>query len=82
MTQKQTGYVVLIAALGVMATLLGNEISAFHAWGEALAPAFIGKALIHVGTVVGAFVGGKLIPTVESDANRVNVVNFNGRNAS
>lgn len=69
MTQTQTGYIVLVAALGVMATLVGNEVVNFHSWREALAPAFVGKALIHLGTVIGAFIGGKLIPTEMKNEN-------------
>ena len=63
MQPHHTGYVVFLAALGVMAALVGNEVSTFQHWNQVLTPAFIGKTLIHVGTVVGAFVGGKLIPT-------------------
>lgn len=63
MQPKQTGYFVFIAAIGVMAGLLGNEVAQFSSWSEGFTPRFVGTALIHLGTVVGAFVGGRLIPT-------------------
>lgn len=61
--QKQNGWVVFLAALGVMAALLGNELLQFSSWQDGLTPAFAGKSLVHFGTVIGAFVGGRLIPT-------------------
>ena len=64
-----TGWVIFLAAFGVMAGLIGNEISQFQSWAPALTPPFIGKSLIHIGTVIGAFVGGKLIPTATRDGD-------------
>lgn len=70
MSPKQTGYIVFLAALGVMATLIGNEVATFHTWGEAVTPAFIGQALMNIGSVIASFVGGRLIPT-EADQPQV-----------
>lgn len=63
MTDHAKGYTVFIAALGLMAGLLSPEISGLPSWSAALAPAFVGKVLMHFGVVVTAFIGGKLIPT-------------------
>lgn len=60
------GTLVFVAALGAALGLIGNEISALQSWDPVYQPAFIGKTLIHIGTVVGAYVGGRLIPTGDS----------------
>ena len=57
------GNIVALAALGTALGLIGNEVAALQSWTPVLEPAFIGKTLIHLGTVVGAYVGGRLIPT-------------------
>lgn len=64
MTPTTTGWFLFIAALGMMAGLMGAEVSGLPDWAPIITPAFVGKALIHVSTVVAAFIGGKLIPTV------------------
>lgn len=60
MTQNMAGWVLAIAALGMMAGLLGNEIASMPAWDTVWTPAFVGKALGHLGTVIAAYVGGRL----------------------
>ena len=62
MTQQTAGWIVLAAALGMMATLIGTEIAALPDWQPVVTPGFVGKAAIHLGTVIGAFVAGKLLP--------------------
>lgn len=62
MTQTTTGWVIFIAALGMMAGLMGNELSNLHTWTEAATVAFVGKSLVHFSVVIAAFVGGKLLP--------------------
>ena len=57
------GNIVFLAAFGTALGLIGNEVSALSSWRPVLEPAFVGKTLIHLGTVVGAYVGGRLIPT-------------------
>lgn len=63
--QQQTamGWTVFLAMLGVILAQLGSEVVELDSWATAMRPPFIGKALVHVGTVVGAFWGGKKIPT-------------------
>ncbi len=63
MTQTTTGWLVFIAALGMMCTLLAADVGRLETWSSATTPAFIGNIFAHLGVVIGAFVGGKLIPT-------------------
>ncbi len=65
--QRAAGWVILIAALGMMAGLLSPEVTALHEWGEAIGPGFVGKALGHFAVVVAAFIGGKLLPQFGSE---------------
>jgi hypothetical protein len=62
-TPKHTGWMVFLAMLGMMAGLVAVDVRDLEAWGQAMTPAFIGNALGHFAIVIGAFVGGKLIPT-------------------
>lgn len=63
MTNKQTGYLIFVAAIGMMCGLLAVDIQKLGSWNDMLTPQFIGNALFHFSTVIAAFVGGKLIPT-------------------
>lgn len=62
MSQKQTGYMIFIAALGMMCTLLAGDVSNLKSWSDALDPAFVAGFMTHLGVVVAAFVGGKMLP--------------------
>lgn len=66
MTQTGKGYLIFLAAFGMMSTLLAGDFSHLEHWHDALDPAFFAGVCTHVGAVIAAFVGGKLIPT-ESD---------------
>jgi len=63
--QAIVGNVIALAALGMMFGLIGSEVGQFKAWGDAMTPGFIGKLLLHGSTVIGAYVGGRLVPTQE-----------------
>lgn len=63
MTQTHTGWIVFVAMLGMMAGLIAVDVRELESWSDARTPAFVGGALAHFGLVLGAFVGGKLIPT-------------------
>lgn len=63
MTNHGKGWMLFIAALGMMLTLNAVEISNIKEWGEILTPQFVAKTMLHLGTVIGAFIGGKLIPS-------------------
>ena len=60
---SQPGYLVLIAAIGMMAGLLAVDVSQLPTFGDAATPIFVGKMLAHMGAVITAFIGGKLLPT-------------------
>ena len=66
MTSTGKGWTLFIAALGLMFTLMSNEIADLMTWGDAAAPGFVAKLIGHAGTVIGAFIAGRLIPTKES----------------
>lgn len=63
MTPTVTGWIIFVAALGMMLTLIAGDVSGLKSWSEALHPSFIGASAGHLGVVIAAFVGGKLIPT-------------------
>lgn len=65
MTQQHTGYLIFVAAIGLMATMMAQDIQELGSWWDATTPNFIGTIIGHFGAVVGAFVGGKLLPTPE-----------------
>lgn len=60
---KVTGWLVGLAAIGVMLTHSAAEVMKLSDWSGMFTPSFVGSQLLHLGTVIGAFVGGKLIPT-------------------
>lgn len=64
------GNLVLLSALAMMSGLVGSEIGAFKSWAEATAPQFVGKLLLHSSTVIGAYVGGRLIPHPQPKPDR------------
>jgi hypothetical protein len=61
-SKKTAGYAVLITMLGMALVTMGQEIKGVTTWGELLTPQFVGTALMHLGTVVGAYVGGRFTP--------------------
>ena len=65
MTRNFAGWTVLVAALGMMMGLMAIEISQIEEWQRVTTPQFVGKSLAHFATVIGAFIGGKLLPTVK-----------------
>jgi hypothetical protein len=62
MTQTTTGWVIFVAAVGMMFSMLAVDIASLREWSEMTTPVFVGTALGHVSAVIGAFIGGKLIP--------------------
>ena len=64
MTRIASGRIVGIAAVGMLAGLVGVEIAGMASW-DVASPAFVGKMLVHVASVVAAYVSGQLIPTAE-----------------
>ncbi len=78
MSQTTTGWLILIAALGMMMTLMAVDVSNLTTWNAIFTPAFIGSAMAHFGTVIAAFIGGKLIPNERDPQlrSRTGDVNF------
>lgn len=59
----QAGFIVFLAAVGMMAGLMAVDVSKLADWQAARTPLFIGTCMAHFGAVITAFVGGKLLPT-------------------
>lgn len=62
MNATTSGWVIFIVALGMMSGLLANDVAKLTNWNQAFAPAFVAVIMAHFGSVVVAFIGGKLIP--------------------
>lgn len=67
MTQKATGYVVFIAAIGMMLGLMSVDVSKLATWHEATTPGFVASVIGHLGAVAAAFAGGKILPAPPED---------------
>lgn len=63
MTQKQTGYMILVICMGALFVSMGPEIQALSTMKDMWSPKFIGAAIFHIGAVIGAYVGGRITPT-------------------
>jgi hypothetical protein len=68
--KKTYGWVIFIAAVGMMASMVAVDISALMGWGEAVKPVFVGTVIGHLGAVIAAFVGGKIIPEDRNPTER------------
>ena len=62
MTPTQTGWMVFVAALGMMLGLLSVDIAKLGDWSEVTTPGFVANLLGHLAVVIAAFVGGKIMP--------------------
>jgi len=62
MTATRKGWTVFLAALGMLLAELALDIRSLDSWATMTSPTFVSSAMIHVAAVIGAFVGGKLIP--------------------
>ncbi len=67
MKASSTGYLVLLAAMAMMLGLLSVDVSQLSSWKEISTPGFVASILGHLGVVLTAFVGGKLVPENRSD---------------
>lgn len=57
-----TGWIIFIAALGMLFGMVSVDLVALHGWDQATTPAFVGITIGHLAAVLTAFAGGKLIP--------------------
>jgi hypothetical protein len=62
MNKTTTGWVIFVAAFGMMLGMVAVDVASLKSWSEATTPTFVGSALGHIAATVAAFVGGKLIP--------------------
>ncbi len=61
-TAATAGWVVFVAAFGMLFSMISVDLVALHGWDQAMTPAFVGVTIGHIAAVVTAFIGGKLIP--------------------
>lgn len=66
MNRYTMGWTIFAAMFGAMCLSIGNELQQLKSYDELYSLVFIGKNMVHLGTVIGAFVGGKLIPSREN----------------
>lgn len=57
-----TGWIIFVAAIGMMFGMLAVDIASLKEWSEMTTPTFVGTTIGHISAVIGAFLGGKLIP--------------------
>lgn len=62
-----SGWLIAIAAMGMMLGLLAGDVSSLNNWHEIFYPAFIGGVMTHIRAVIAAFVGGNLVPNMFRD---------------
>ena len=70
MTNKHVGWALGGASLAMMLILMSTDVGALKSWNEAFTPWFMAKMMAHLGNVIMAFVGGKLIPTEPQDQRK------------
>lgn len=63
MTNNGKGWLLFLGALGMMFSLLAMDVSELQSFNDVWTPKFIASMMAHLGTVIAAFIGGKLIPT-------------------
>jgi hypothetical protein len=71
MGYTRSGRVLTLAAFGMLCGLLGSEMVAMHDADRVFTIEFFGKSLLHIATVISAFVGGKLLPQPGAMTNGV-----------
>jgi hypothetical protein len=67
MTNKHLGWMLFAASIGMLCLLISADVQKLTSFDDIWKPAFVGTMLAHVGNVLMAFVGGKLIPTSPQD---------------
>jgi hypothetical protein len=70
MTNKTAGWTLAAASLGMMLLLISSDVKNLKDIHDVYSPWFIGNAMAHLGNVLMAFVGGKLIPTEPQDQRK------------
>lgn len=62
MDKTTSGWVIFLAAFGMMLGMVAMDIATLKTLADAKTPAFIGSVLGHIAATIAAFVGGKIIP--------------------
>lgn len=70
MNNTSIGWIVFVGCIGMMASLMAVDIGTLHTWQDARTPAFIGGQMGHLGTVIAAFIAGKIIPADRDPLDR------------
>lgn len=61
--KKTTGWILVAAAIGMFCNMVAIDIAQLPAWETVRDnPAFVGKLVGYLGTVLTAFAAGKLLP--------------------
>lgn len=68
--QTTMGWVIFIGALGMLFSMISVDLVALHGWNNLFTPEFVGTTIGHVGAVIAAFMGGKLIPAERLQTTR------------
>lgn len=63
MDAKAKGWILFVAAVGLFCTMVTVDIGQLQEWESATQPKFVAKIIGYIGTVIGSFVAGKLMPT-------------------
>lgn len=70
MNNASIGWVIFIGCIGMMASLMAVDIGTLPSWHDATRPAFVGGQMGHLGTVIAAFIAGKIIPADRDPTTR------------
>lgn len=70
MNQTTTGWVVFVAAFGMMLGMIAIDIASLMEWSQMQTPVFVGTTLGHLAAVIAAFVGGKIIPETRTGTEK------------
>ncbi len=60
--QTTAGWVIFVGAVGMMFGMLAVDVASLKEWSQMQTPVFVGTTIGHMAAVIGAFVGGKIIP--------------------
>jgi hypothetical protein len=69
--QGTLGWLIFLASVGMLFSMISVDLVTVHGWNEIFSPEFVGTTLGHIGAVIAAFVGGKLIPSEREGIDKV-----------
>ena len=71
MKQARKGRMTALGAAGLMAGLMVAEIAGLQSWAQALAPPFVAKVVGHIAVVIGAYEGGRMVPSRKEEQREI-----------